>query len=278
MILNSKTNFIITMVFVLSICVLSPACSSEENVSENDVLSGEKNTQVAALPNQMQPKSGNPVFTERQAEREAMVRDQIEGKYTPIRDQKVLAAMRRVPRHLFVPEALRNAAYKDTPLPIGDGQTISQPYIVAFMTEALALDPDAKVLEIGTGSGYQAAILSEITPHVYTIEIIKALADKAQKRLKSLDYQTIATKQGDGYHGWEEHAPYDAIIVTCAAGHVPPPLIQQLKPGGRIVIPVGGVYQVQMLMKIIKKRDNSIMSEQLIPVRFVPMTGRADKR
>ncbi|WP_422862251.1 protein-L-isoaspartate(D-aspartate) O-methyltransferase [Desulfoluna limicola] len=222
--------------------------------------------------------STNPAFSERQAEREAMVKEQIEGKYSPIRAPRVLDAMRRVPRHLFVPKSRQKGAYRDTPLPIGHGQTISQPYIVAFMTEALELAPEARVLEIGTGSGYQAAVLAELTPHVYTVEIIEPLAEMAQQRLKSLGYGTISTKQGDGYHGWKEHAPYDAIIVTCAAGHVPPPLIEQLKPGGTIVIPVGGVYQVQMLMKITKKRDHAIVSEQLIPVRFVPMTGRADKR
>lgn len=276
--LNSKMSFIITMVFVLSVFAPSSVFPVEEVVPGNGFPSAQMSARVAAQADQGQPTSKNPVFTERQAEREAMVREQIEGKYPPIRAPRVLDAMRRVPRHLFVRKSRQKAAYRDTPLPIGHGQTISQPYIVAFMTEALELGPNARVLEIGTGSGYQAAILAELTPHVYTIEIIEALAEKAQQRLTSLGYGTISTKQGDGYHGWKEHAPYDAIIVTCAAGHVPPPLIKQLKPGGRIIIPVGGVYQVQMLMKITKKRDLSIVSEQLIPVRFVPMTGRADKR
>ena len=156
-----------------------------------------------------------------------------------IKDALVLDVMRKVPRHLFVDEALRSAAYEDHPLPIGEGQTISQPYVVALMTEALRLKPGDRVLEIGTGSGYQAAVLAELVKEVYTIEIRKSLADKASERLGSLGYKNVKVKYGDGYFGWEEHAPFDAIIITASANHIPPPLIKQLKKAGRLIIPVG---------------------------------------
>lgn len=204
-----------------------------------------------------------------------MVERQIASR--DVSDPEVLEAMRAIPRHRFVPDEHKNAAYTDQPLPIGHGQTISQPYIVAYMTEQLKLDSGEKVLEIGTGSGYQAAVLSAITDNVYTIEIIEPLAETARKRFEELGLTSIKTKTGDGYYGWEKYSPYDAIIVTAAAGHVPPPLIKQLKPGGRIVIPVGGVYQVQTLMLIKKQEDGSVQSQQLLPVRFVPMTGRAQE-
>lgn len=211
----------------------------------------------------------------REKERERMVKTQIAGR--DVTDKQVLEAMRSVPRHLFVGEENRNAAYRDSPLPIGYGQTISQPYIVAYMTEKLDIDSGDKVLEIGTGSGYQAAVLSEITKNVYTIEIIEELAAQARERFKELGYDSINVKAGDGYYGWKEHAPFDAIIVTAAAGHVPPPLVRQLKAGGRIVIPVGGVYQVQTLTLVKKESEDSIKTEQLMPVRFVPMTGQVQK-
>ncbi len=211
----------------------------------------------------------------RENERERMVKTQIEAR--DVDNVEVLEAMRNVPRHLFVPEENRGAAYRDTPLPIGHGQTISQPYIVAYMTEMLDLRRGDKVLEVGTGSGYQAAVLGEITKNVYTIEIIEPLADQARERFKKAGYDFIRVRTGDGYYGWEEYGPFDAIIVTAAAGHVPPPLIRQLKPGGKIVIPVGGVYQVQTLMLITKKEDGSVQTEQLMPVRFVPMTGQVQK-
>jgi len=213
-----------------------------------------------------------PRTRERQAEREAMVRTQIARR--GVRDRWVLAAMRAVPRHEFVPRHLRSRAYDDCPLPIGHGQTISQPYIVAYMTEVLRLKPKEKVLEIGTGSGYQAAVLSELTPTVYTVEIIRALATQAAERLERLGYKTIKCKVGDGYYGWPEHAPYDAIIVTCAAGSVPPPLLKQLKPGGRMVIPVGPPGQVQQLVLVKKDSEGKITSESLMAVAFVPMTRR----
>jgi len=185
----------------------------------------------------------------------------------------VLQAMLKVFRHEFVPEDLKESAYEDRPLPIGLGQTISQPYIVAYMTELLEAGGEAKVLEIGTGSGYQAAILAEIVKEVYTIEIFEELGKQAQERFERLDYDTIKSRIGDGYYGWEEFAPFDGIIVTCAADHIPPPLIQQLKPGGRIVIPVGGVYQVQMLMLVMKDAQGNVMVKNMLPVRFVQLLG-----
>jgi protein-L-isoaspartate(D-aspartate) O-methyltransferase len=205
-----------------------------------------------------------------------MVEEQIARR--GVRDERVLAALRTVPRHLFVPESLSADAYQDSPLPIGHGQTISQPYIVAFMTEALEMRPGDRVLEVGTGSGYQAAVLAELTDRVFTVEILEPLARQAEERLKRLGYASVRVRHGDGYYGWEEEAPFDRIIVTAAAGHVPPPLVRQLKPGGRIVIPIGGVYEVQTLMLVEKDADGRIGSRQLLPVRFVPMTGAARER
>lgn len=198
--------------------------------------------------------------------RESMVTQQIEAR--GISDKKVLAAMRKVKRHLFVPYLWRRNAYQDSPLPIGYSQTISQPYIVAFMTEAAALKGKEKVLEIGTGSGYQAAILAEIVKEVYTIEILKPLADEVLIRLSDLGYKNIKVRHGDGYLGWEEHAPFDVIIVTAAPDDVPQKLIQQLKVGGRMVIPIGSFFQE---LYLITKREGAIEKEALLPVRFVPM-------
>jgi len=189
-------------------------------------------------------------------------------------DKAVLAAMRAVPRHEFVPPKLARAAYNDSPLPIGQDQTISQPYIVAEMTRQLQLTAKSRVLEIGTGSGYQAAVLTEFTPHVYTIEIVKPLADAAGKRLRRLGYNTVRVRHGDGYKGWKTHAPFDAIIVTCGAPKVPPPLLAQLAPGGRIVIPVGRAGAVQQLMVIEKSKDGKTRVRKLMPVRFVPLTRK----
>ena len=185
----------------------------------------------------------------------------------------VLAAMGRIPRHLFVPEDMRPYAYDDRPLPIGFGQTISQPYIVALMTDLLAVDEGDVVLEIGTGSGYQAAVLAPLVKHVYTIEIVPGLAEAAGERLRNLGIDNVTVRQGDGYDGWPEHVPFDGIVVTAAASHVPPPLIRQLAPGGRMVIPVGGPFFVQQLMMIEKHADGTVTSRQLLPVRFVPLTG-----
>jgi protein-L-isoaspartate(D-aspartate) O-methyltransferase len=186
-----------------------------------------------------------------------------------ISDQKVLLAMSTVPRHLFVPDYLRRQAYMDGPLPIGHGQTISQPFIVAYMTEILHIKPHHKVLEIGTGSGYQAAVLAELTDRVYTMEIIPELADTAGKRLKETGYTNVLVRQGDGYHGWPEEAPFDAIVVTAAAEFIPPPLLQQLKDGGRMIIPVGSPFFVQHLM-LVEKKQAKITTRSLMPVRFVP--------
>ena len=212
-----------------------------------------------------------PRSDERSDERRRMVDEQIAAR--GLTNEKVLAAMRSVPRHWFVPKDLQRDAYRDRPLPIGHGQTISQPYIVALMTERLKVTSTDKVLEVGTGSGYQAAMLSELTPHVFTIEIIRELAEPAAKRLKDHGYAAVTTKTGDGYYGWEEHGPYDGIIVTAAAAHVPPPLVKQLKPGGRMVIPVGSPFRVQQLMLVEKDAKGKITSRVITPVRFVPLTG-----
>ncbi len=219
-----------------------------------------------------------PAFAEDSAyieQRRHLVKYYIENE--GIRDPEVLQAMYTVPRHEFVPENLRKYAYEDRPLPIGSGQTISQPYIVAYMTELLGVDKKAKVLEIGTGSGYQAAVLAEIVKKVYTIEIYPELGEKAEKRFEGLEYGNVTTKVGDGYYGWEEFAPYDGIIVTCAAGYIPPPLIQQLKPGGRMVIPVGGVFQIQTLMLVMKDAEGEVKVKNMLPVRFVPLLGDHEK-
>jgi len=192
-------------------------------------------------------------------------------------DKRVMNVMAKVPRHEFVPAHLRNDAYANIPLPIGKGQTISQPFIVALMTDLLETKKDDVVLEIGTGSGYQAAVLAELVKKVYSIEIIKELGESARERLSRLAYKNVEVRIADGYFGWGEHAPFDSIIVTAAAGHVPPLLIRQLKPGGRIVIPVGSVYQVQMLMVVKKDASGKLKTEQVLPVRFVPLTGKAGR-
>jgi protein-L-isoaspartate(D-aspartate) O-methyltransferase len=201
--------------------------------------------------------------------RQAMVEEQIAG--SGVRDTATLRAMRTVPRHEFVSADLRRSAYEDHPLPIGYGQTISQPYIVAYMTELLALGPRSRVLEIGTGSGYQAAILAGIAREVYTVEIIPQLASGAAERLRRLGYGRVHVRNADGFYGWKEAAPFDAIIVTAAAGFIPPPLIEQLKPGGRLVIPVGSVYGAQSLVLVEKALNRSITTRALLPVRFVPL-------
>ena len=188
-------------------------------------------------------------------------------------DPRVMDAMAKVPRHEFVPFTQKPFAYQNRPLPIGHGQTISQPYIVAIMTDLIKPKPNHRVLEIGTGSGYQAAILSEVVKEVYTIEIISALGKQAAKRFKTLKYQNIQSRIGDGYYGWEETAPFDGIVVTAAASHVPPPLIKQLKPGGLMVIPVGSPFLVQYLVVVEKHADGKVTSRQILPVRFVPLTG-----
>jgi len=201
-------------------------------------------------------------------QRAAMVSEQIEGR--GVVSAAVLDAMRSVKRHLFVPEDLRSRAYDDHPLPIGLGQTISQPYIVAYMTEVVQPKPHQRILEIGTGSGYQAAVLAEIVDKVYTIEIIAELGTSARIRLEDLGYENVETRIADGYYGWEEVSPFDAIVVTAAAEYIPPSLIDQLKDGGRMIIPVGSPFMVQMLM-LVEKKGEGFTTEALMPVRFVPL-------
>jgi len=188
-------------------------------------------------------------------------------------DERVMRVLGLVGRHRFVPAGLQSQAYENRPLPIGHGQTISQPYIVALMTDLLEPEAGDVVLEIGTGSGYQAAILSRLVSQVYSIEIIPELAESAATRLQRLGFANIEVKNADGYYGWQEHAPYDAIIVTAASSHIPPPLVEQLKPGGVLMIPVGPVFQVQQLSMVRKGPDGEITTRQILPVRFVPFTG-----
>jgi len=216
----------------------------------------------------------------RMTERKAMVKEiEADVRDTSIYidreelDPRVMKAMRDVPRHEFVPDRYDNDAYLNMPLPIGHGQTISQPYIVALMTDLVGAKENDRILEIGTGSGYQAAILAELAGEVYSIEIVEQLADDAKERLRRLDYKNIQLKFGDGYHGWPEYAPYDAIVVTAASSHIPPPLVEQLKPGGRMVIPVGSRFMVQYLTLLEKDEKGEVTTKQLLPVRFVPLTG-----
>jgi protein-L-isoaspartate(D-aspartate) O-methyltransferase len=206
---------------------------------------------------------------DRADERRRMVEQQLRAR--DIKDARVLAAMERVPRHRFVPESVRAEAYNDHPVPIGHGQTISQPYIVGFMSEALEIAPEDRVLEIGTGSGYQAAILGELAREVYTMEIIEPLAASARATLDSLGYRNIHVRAGNGYDGWPEHAPYDRIIVTAAPPEVPSALVEQLKPGGLMAVPVGTVIQE---LKILRRTESGVETLKTLPVQFVPMTGR----
>ncbi|MBT8271953.1 MAG: protein-L-isoaspartate(D-aspartate) O-methyltransferase [Flavobacteriaceae bacterium] len=208
------------------------------------------------------------------AMRKTMVKEQLQQR--GIFHNPTLDAMRKVPRHLFVPEGLKESAYRDTPLPIGHKQTISQPYIVAYMTSELQPKKKHKVLEIGTGSGYQAAVLAEIVDSVYTIEIVEPLGIEARDRLKRLGYDNVEVRIGDGYHGWPEQAPFDAIIVTAAVEKIPQPLIDQLKEGGRLIIPVGPIPEFRMLQLITKKRGK-IFTENKLAVRFVPFTRKKEK-
>ncbi|MBZ5515548.1 MAG: protein-L-isoaspartate(D-aspartate) O-methyltransferase [Acidobacteriia bacterium] len=220
--------------------------------------------------------SPTPTLSDSEAQRQArerMVHEQIEDR--GVHDKRVLAAMRKVPRHVFVPPEMQSHAYADGPLPIGYGQTISQPYIVAFMTEALELKPQDKVLEIGTGSGYQAAVLAELVREVFSIEIVEPLGKEAEERLKRLGYSNLKVKIADGYRGWPEAAPFDAIIVTAAPNHVPPALVNQLREGGRMVLPVGRLPQD--LIRV-RRTPNGVKQESLLPVLFVPMTGEAQKK
>jgi protein-L-isoaspartate(D-aspartate) O-methyltransferase len=213
--------------------------------------------------------AGNDAFA---VARQQMVASQLLGPGRGITNARVLAVMGKVPRHEFVPERLRARAYDDYPLPIGHGQTISQPYIVAFMTEQLAPQPTDRVLEIGTGSGYQAAVLAELVAEVYTVEIVEELANRAAADLKRLGYTNVHVRAGDGYKGWPEAAPFDSVIVTCAPEHVPQPLIDQLKNGGRMIIPVGPLWSQELVL--LRKEGGKLEQHAVLPVQFVPMTGR----
>lgn len=216
----------------------------------------------------------NPSESGFQAERKQMVEEQIEKR--GITDSLIIKAFLKVPRHRFVPEQYRNMAYTDGALPIGEGQTISQPYIVAFMTKVLNLSKTDKVLEIGAGSGYQAAILGELCDSVFTIEIIASLGKRAAELLREMGYNNVKVKIGDGYQGWKEHAPFDAIIVTCAPTDIPAPLKKQLKEGGRMIIPVGSSYHQELVY--LRKKDNRLIEEKVLPVLFVPMVDSTGKK
>jgi protein-L-isoaspartate(D-aspartate) O-methyltransferase len=216
-------------------------------------------------------KGGDPYVMERLR----MVREQLEPPGRGISDRRVLEAMGRVPRHEFVPVELREYAYEDRPLPIGFGQTISQPYIVAFMTECLDPRPTDRVLEVGTGSGYQAAVLGELVAAVYTIEIVEPLAERARADLTRLGYTNVHVKAGDGYQGWPGQAPFDAVIVTCAPESIPQPLVDQLAEGGRMIIPVGQIWDQHLIL--LEKEEGQLEQTSVLPVRFVPMTGRAQQ-
>ncbi len=247
---------ILLLLLSLSLLYL-PACSNKTNETPPTVTI---------------PPSETASDSDFDQQRLQMVEQQIRGR--GITDPTVLDAMSQVPRHRFVASTLSQAAYSDRPLPIGYGQTISQPYIVAYMTEAANITPEETVLEVGTGSGYQAAVLGEIARAVYTIEIIPELAETARQTLSELGYENVQVKAGDGYQGWPEHAPFDAILVTAAPDHVPQPLVDQLALNGRMVIPVGDWFQE---MRVITKTEAGLLEERTIPVRFVPMTGEAEE-
>jgi protein-L-isoaspartate(D-aspartate) O-methyltransferase len=229
----------------------------------------------------LQPVAAAPVVAPQDQARLERLLSEVERMVTETRhmtglsrlDARVRQALLEVPRDQFVPRDQRRSAYANRPLPIGYGQTISQPYIVALMTALLDLEPHHRVLEVGTGSGYQAAVLSRLVERVFSIEVIAPLAEQASERLRRLDFVNVTSRQGDGYFGWQEEAPFDAILVTAAAGHVPPPLIEQLRPGGRMVIPVGGRFMTQQLLLVEKTETGQVQVRQLLPVAFVPLTG-----
>ncbi|XKE44864.1 protein-L-isoaspartate(D-aspartate) O-methyltransferase [Halomonas organivorans] len=262
--LTTRFRGLVVSWVMVSLCLAIPPALGQETEAERRVL-------LEASPAEAAP--SRPAFAPDAwaGAREAMVRDHIVAR--GLDDPAVLAAMRRVPRHRFAPEVAPRRAYRDEPQPIGHGQTISQPYIVALMTARLGLEPDDRVLEVGTGSGYQAAILAEIVREVVTLEIIPALAVQAAERLEALGYTNVTLLQGDGYYGDPARAPFDAVIVTAGARHVPPPLVAQLRPGGRMVIPVGQMLWVQNLLLLEKEADGEIRTRNLASVRFVPLTG-----
>ena len=232
--------------FLLWLSAVSPLWADADFAVQRQRMSEE----IAALARETAIETGRPAFT-----------------------PAVMEALARVPRHQFVPAAQVLHAYENRPLPIGYGQTISQPYIVALMTDLIQPKSTQVVLEIGTGSGYQAAVLAELVKQVYTMEIIEPLAHRAAEQIKTIGYDNVQTRVGDGYYGWEEAGPFDAIVVTAAASHIPPPLIRQLKPGGRMVIPVGAQFLAQYLLLVEKQNDGAVTTRQILPVRFVPLTG-----
>ena len=268
---RNKAGYIVGVGFLLAVCLIFPCCRKDSSPEEQPpkeatsvYVESYYSLKVPSDPNWPRPRSA-----ERLDERRRMV--EVIRDYYGLADEKVLEAMLNVPRHWFVTSSMQRSAYADRPLPIGYDQTISQPFIVAYMTSVLELDESKKVLEIGTGSGYQAAVLSELTPHVYSIEIIEPLGLRAKEKLGEKGYSTIKLKIGDGYKGWPEYQPFDAIIVTCAPENVPAALIEQLALGGKIVIPVGRTYSVQQLVLLTKSKDGSVIKKSLMPVRFVPM-------
>ncbi|MFB0553998.1 MAG: protein-L-isoaspartate(D-aspartate) O-methyltransferase [Phycisphaerae bacterium] len=271
-----------TIIFAVN-CAKEPetVVASQETEGDANQAPAEPNRQAEQEPKDPNDKEllrldrKHPAFAERIEERGKMVAWQIQARN--IKDPNVLKAMRIVPRHAFVRSTEQRYAYTDYPLPIGFDQTISQPYIVAFMTEALQLKPDSKVLEIGTGSGYQAAVCAEIAKEVYTIEIVEGLAKRAEKCLKELGYPNVFVRFGDGFFGWPDVAPFDAIIGTAAAGRIPEPLLEQLKPGGRMILPYGRPWDFQYLVLITKDEKGNLHKSNVMPVRFVPMTGEVMK-
>ncbi len=273
----------ILFVLVLLLCLwfashvgrepVAPLSVETENSPDDGRASSETTEPNEYLPGP--PDHSHTAFEQRVPERQEMVALQIEARQ--IKDPNVLKAMRTVPRHAFMPAGQQRYAYQDSPYPIGEGQTISQPYIVAFMTEALTLDPNSKVLEIGTGSGYQAAVCAEMAKAVYTIEIIEVLAQRAARTLKELGYRNVFVKAGDGYYGWPQKGPFDAIIGTAAAERIPPPLLDQLAEGGRMILPCREAGGLQYLALITKDAKGRLKRERVLPVRFVPMTGQVQR-
>lgn len=244
-----------TAIFICIICISSLCFSQDDNDEKR-----------------------HPGFKECVSEREALLKEIGRYRSIEIHDQRVLEALRTVPRHLFVPEEIRSYAYKNNPLPIGYNQTISQPVIVASMTQMLDVKEGEKILEIGTGSGYQAAVLAELNCEVYSIEIVPELGQRSKALLAELGYKNVHVMIGDGYEGWSKHAPYDKIIVTCAPEEVPQALIDQLAPTGKIVVPVGGVYKIQYLVILTFSKKGKLITDYRYPVRFVPMTGQAQEK
>lgn len=249
-----SSNLMKSTAFFLAVVLMAPGCAADRPpAAQTGSAATSEDTTLAA--------------------RIRMVDETIKSR--GVRDRAVLNAMRSVPRHRFVPAEVASQAYADHPLPIGYDQTISQPYIVAFMAEALMLKPGDRVLEVGTGSGYHAAVIAEIAAEVYTIEIVPQLAERAADTLAALGYDNVHVRHGDGYEGWPEHAPFDAILVTAAPDHVPPALVEQLRVGGRMIIPVGRYVQE---LRLIRRTERGVVEEPTIPVRFVPMTGKAQEK